>query len=252
MRDVGGYPAAGGRVTRWRTLLRSDALHRVDVTGPVLAGYGLRTVVDLRTAPEAEFAPSPPSGPLTRTVRISLIGEEDLREAAQPPPGPQGLEGIYRYLIEERGHAIAAAIGELCAAESVPALVHCSAGKDRTGIVIGLILAVLGVPDEIIAADYALSGGRIDAHVIAALDHIPGAAGQGGLSPELLASPPGLLLDMLARVRADGGGTVDGYLLARGLGPGDLDRLRDSLTGQDSAGQDSRTGQDSLDPGMMP
>lgn len=235
MRDVGGYPAFGGRVTRWRTLLRSDALHRADATGPVLAGYGLRTVVDLRTAPEAEFAPSPPCGPLTRTVRISLIGE-DLREVAQAsqvPQAAQGLETLYRYLIEERGHAIAAAIGELCAAGSVPALVHCSAGKDRTGIVIGLILAVLGVPDEIIAADYALSGGRIDAHVIAALDQIPGAAEQGGLTPELLASPPGLLLDMLAWARTDGGGTVDGYLLARGLGRGDLDRLRDSLTRRD-------------------
>jgi protein-tyrosine phosphatase len=199
-------------------------------------------------------------------VRILLI-DEYLRGAPQPPgphlpgaaqaPRPPGLEGIYRYLVEERGHAIAAAIGVLCAAGSVPALVHCSAGKDRTGIVIGLILAVLGVPDEIIAADYALSGGRIDAHVIAALDQIPGAAEQGALTPELLASPPGLMLDTLAWARADGGGTVDGYLLARGLGRADLDRLRDSLTEQDShieqdaPGQDRRTGQDRLDPGMM-
>src|SRR5271166_2653874 len=57
-RDVGGYPAAGGRTTRWRTLLRSDALHRLDPAGSaVLAGLGLRTVLDLRTQAEAEIAP---------------------------------------------------------------------------------------------------------------------------------------------------------------------------------------------------
>jgi protein-tyrosine phosphatase len=228
MRDVGGYPAADGRTTRWRTLLRSDTLHRVDAAGPVLAGYGLRTVVDLRTDAEADFAPSPPCGPGTRTVRISLIGD-DVREL------PQRLQAIYQYLIEQRGDAIAAAIGELCAAGSVPALVHCSAGKDRTGIVIGLILAVLGVPDEVIAADYALSASRIDPQVLATLGHIPGATGRG-LSQELLASPPSLLIDVLAWARA-AGGTVDGYLIAHGLSREDLDRLRGALTHDGGGGE---------------
>ena len=224
MRDVGGYPAAGGRTTRWRTLLRSDTLHRADATGPVLQGYGLRTVLDLRTDFEADFAPSPSCGPDTRVVRISLIGE-DVQEV------PQRLEAIYEYLIDRRGEVIASVIGELAAAGSVPALVHCSAGKDRTGIVIGLVLAVLGVPDEVIAADYAVSASRIDASVLEALNHIPGsAAGTGSLTPDLLASPPSLLLDVLARARAAGGGTVEGYLTSHGLPPASLDVLRESLT----------------------
>jgi protein-tyrosine phosphatase len=224
MRDVGGYPAAGGRTTRWRTLLRSDALHRADAAGPVLRGYGLRTVLDLRTDAEADFAPSPSCGPDTRTVRISLIGDDVLA-------APQRLEAVYQYLIDQRGEAIATVVGELAAAGSVPALVHCSAGKDRTGIVIGLVLAVLGVPDEVIAADYAVSAGRIDPSVLEALHHIPGSAtGNGTLTPDLLASPPSLLLDTLARVREAGGGTVEGYLTSHGLPPASLDVLRESLT----------------------
>jgi len=224
MRDVGGYPAAGGRTTRWRTLLRSDALHRADATGPVLRGYGLRTVLDLRTDAEVEFAPSPPCGPGTRTVRISLIGP-DIQEI------PQRLESVYHYLIDRRGDAIATVIGELAAAGSVPALVHCSAGKDRTGVVIGLVLAVLGVPDEVIAADYSVSASRIDPSVLEALNHIPGSpTGNGSLTPDLLASPPSLLLDSLDRARAAGGGTVEGYLTGHGLPPASLNTLRAALT----------------------
>ena len=223
MRDVGGYPAAGGRTTRWRTLLRSDILHRADATGPVLAGYGLRTVVDLRTDAEAEFAPSPSCGPGSRTVRISLIGD-DVRDV------PQRLEAIYHYLVDRRGDAIAAAIGEVAAAGSVPALVHCSAGKDRTGIVIGMVLAVLGVPDEIIAQDYAVSASRIDPTVLQALSHIPGASGNGGLTPELLSSPPAMLLGVLDRARAAGGGSVAGYLTGHGLPAGAVESLRETLT----------------------
>lgn len=222
MRDVGGYPAADGRTTRWRTLLRSGTPHLADATGPALRAYGLRTVVDLRTAAEADFAPSPPCGPDTRTVRISLVGD-DLREP------PRRLEEIYQYLIGQRGDAIAAAIGELCAAGSVPALVHCSAGKDRTGIVIGLTLAVLGVPDEVIAADYAVSASRVDPQVIATLEHVPGSVGRGGLTPELLASPPGLLLKVLAWARA-AGGSVEGYLISHGLSRAGPDALRAALT----------------------
>jgi protein-tyrosine phosphatase len=223
MRDVGGYPAASGRTTRWRTLLRSDTLHRADATGAVLRGYGLRTVIDLRTDLEAEFAPSPSCGPGTRTVRISLIGD-DLREM------PQRLDTIYQYMIERRGPVLAEIIGELCAAGAVPALVHCSAGKDRTGVVIGLVLAVLGVPDEVIATDYSLSASRIDPQAIAALDHVPGSAAGGGLTPELLASPPALLLDVLAWARDAGGGTIDGYLISHGLTQTALDSLRITLT----------------------
>jgi hypothetical protein len=224
LRDVGGYPAGDGRTTRWRRLLRSDAPHVSDASGrAVLAGYELRTVLDLRTDAEAELAPVALDAVAARRLRISLLGP-DLHRV------PRRLDAIYRYLIDERGAAIAAAVSALAGAGRLPALVHCSAGKDRTGIVIGLILAALGVPDEVIAVDYALSAHRLNSAATTAIAELQASSGLGGaFTSELLASPPQLFLDVLAWVR-DLDGTVDGYLLARGVSHAELDRLREQLT----------------------
>jgi protein-tyrosine phosphatase len=223
LRDVGGYRAAGGRTTRWRTLLRSGSLRPAGADAAAgLAEYGLRTVIDLRTAAEADRAPSP-LGVAARTVLVPLLG-----------PGvrglPPGLEAVYRYVIEERGDQVGSAISALARPGTLPALVHCAAGKDRTGIVVGLVLAVLGVPDEIIAADYALSSGYLGAQAAAIVGDVQDRAGlDRQATADLLESPPKLILDVLARARA-GAGSVDGYLLAHGVSAADLDALRASLT----------------------
>ncbi len=93
--------------------------------------------MDLRTQAEAELAPSALTGLTARRLHISVLGG-DMESL------PLELEAIYRYMIETCGGSIAEAIGVLGGADAVPALVHCSAGKDRTGIVIALMLAVLG------------------------------------------------------------------------------------------------------------
>jgi protein-tyrosine phosphatase len=109
--------------------------------------------------------------------------------------------------------------------------VHCSAGKDRTGIVIAMILAVLGVPDDVIAADYALSGGYLDPSRTAAIGQLRAGTGLGEeLTGELLMSPPQLIRNVLATARA-AAGSVDGYLLAHGLTAADLAALRAALDG---------------------
>ena len=226
-RDAGGYPAAGGTV-RWRALFRSDGLHRLDAGSvATLAGLGLHTIVDLRTHAEAELAPSALSGLNARRRHISLLGG-DMESL------PLELEAIYRYMIEKCGSSIAAAIGVLAAADAVPALVHCSAGKDRTGIVIALTLAVLGVPDQVIAADYALSARYLDPDRTPAIGHLQASTGlHDGLTRPLLTSPPELILAVLARVRQSAG-SVDRYLQDNGLSGTDLARLRSALiaTGQ--------------------
>jgi protein-tyrosine phosphatase len=223
LRDVGGYPLPGGGRIRWRTLFRSDAPGHVDAAGAdVLAGLGLRTVVDLRTDSETEAAPTALGLP-ARTTQISLLGA-DLQ--ALPPE----LPAIYRYLVDDRGAVIAAAIGLLAGPGAFPALVHCSAGKDRTGVVTALVLSLAGVPDEYIAADYALTARYLDLRRTAAIGRIQASTGLAGeLAEGLLLSPPALILETLDRVRQTAG-SVEGYLRRHGLSQSDLDRLRASLT----------------------
>ena len=223
LRDVGGYPAADGAVVRWRALFRSDGLHRLEASGlAALAGFSLRTIVDLRTEAETQLAPSVRDGLPARLRHIPVIGG-DLQSL------PLELPAIYRYLVEQRGDSIAAAIGALCEPAAVPALVHCSAGKDRTGIVIALVLAVLGVPDQVIASDYALSGRYLDPDRTLAIGQLQASTELGGdLTRPLLCSPPELILDVLALVRGSAG-SADDYLLCHGLSGSDLARLRSAL-----------------------
>lgn len=208
---------------RWRTLLRSDGLHRLTDGGrAVLRETGLRTVIDLRTDAEAEIAPSALDAVGARTLRISVAGG-DLRDL------PAGLDDVYQYIVDERGPAIGQAIGWLCAPDALPALIHCSAGKDRTGIVVALILASAAVPDDVIAADYALSGSYLDPQATAAIGQLRASSGlQDRLTAALMASPPELILRVLAHVRRRWG-SIDDYLLRCGPARGDLDALRAAL-----------------------
>jgi protein-tyrosine phosphatase len=224
LRDVGGYPTHAGRSVAWRTLFRSDSLHRLDNQGVAqLAELDLRTIVDLRADIEVEQAPTAGQGLPARIVRAPVVRDPTLL----PPLSDLGAE--YRHTIDECGDSIAAAVGELCAPGALPALVHCAAGKDRTGIVIALVLAVLGVPDELIEADYALSSMYLDADDTAGTGKpkVIGAADK--VATELPCCPAGLILEVLAWARAAGGGSVYGYLTAHGVSASDLAALGSAL-----------------------
>src|SRR5258708_22266532 len=123
LRDVGGYPIRDGGSVPWRALLRSYALHRVPAGATVLRGFGLRTVIDLRSHVEAEIAPSDLSDLGLRALHIPVLGG-DLRTL------PAELSGTYRHIIDECGAAIAAVIQRLCAPGALPALIHCRGGHD--------------------------------------------------------------------------------------------------------------------------
>ena len=235
-RDAGGYPVAGGGVTRWRSLLRSDGLHRL---GPgaadMLAAMRLRTVLDLRTSAEAQLAASPLdelAGQGALTMQVSLIGE-DLAAL------PADLDEIYDYIVDRQGAAIAAAIRTLARPDGLPALVHCTAGKDRTGIVVAFALAAVGVPDPVIAADYALSSLYLDPLSTPAIGRVQEGTGLGDrLTAALLASPPELIVRTLGRARRQGG-TIEGYLGAHGVPSAELAMLRSALVTAGGAGGSS-------------
>jgi len=222
-RDVGGYPVAGGGTVAWRTLLRSDGLNRLDRAGTdMLAELGLRTVLDLRTSYETQIAPTPDlASHGTITVNISLIGEDFTGL-------PADLGEVYDHIIDARGAAIGAAMRSLAQPGALPGLVHCAAGKDRTGIVIALVLVAIGVPDEFIASDYALSGRYLDPASTPAIGLVSEGTGMGEqLTATLLASPPELILRALDRARRRGG--IASYLATHGVTADDLRRLQEAL-----------------------
>jgi protein-tyrosine phosphatase len=160
-RDLGGYPAAGGRTVRRGLVYRSDALHRLSARGTdAFRALTIATAIDLRAPAElARHAWQPPPEWPGQLLRVPL--RQAIPDWASYPGGQLDDPGFAaQHYVEttERGHAAIRKVVETLADPSrLPAVFHCAAGKDRTGIIAALTLALLGVPAERIADDYALS-----------------------------------------------------------------------------------------------
>jgi protein-tyrosine phosphatase len=158
-RDLGGYPTRDGGLLRWRKLFRADGLSKLDDADcATLADLGLRTVIDLRTDTElAERGSFPVDAlaveyhhlPLTETIP----GAEEARDYGDR----DYVVSRYSQLLREGFGSLAQAVRVLADGERLPAVFHCSAGKDRTGVLAAVVLGCIGVPDEVIVEDYALS-----------------------------------------------------------------------------------------------
>lgn len=159
-RDLGGYPTADGRTTRWRTLFRADGLYRLTAADlERVRQLGLRTVVDLRTPAELdERGTFPHHAHPVDFHHVSVIDhtwqpDDRLHEV----DAADFLESAYRTMLDGTPDRFADAFQRLCAPGAMPAVFHCAAGKDRTGVLAMLLLGSLGVPEQYIAADYALT-----------------------------------------------------------------------------------------------
>ena len=163
-RDLGGYPTADGRETRWGQVFRSDALHRLSPADrTVVDGLGLRVVYDLRTDEERTHMPSVLPAELRQV--LLTIGGDATRTNPLNALFAQGklndlpddfLAQVYQDLTEHNAPTFGRLLTGL-ADDDLPALFHCTAGKDRTGMSAALLLSVLGVPEETILDDYVLS-----------------------------------------------------------------------------------------------
>jgi protein-tyrosine phosphatase len=220
LRDVGGYPAAGGRRTRWRTLLRTDALDVLPSSSrQALLDLGLRTVIDLRWPSELLEAPSVFAGdPRVRYHSVPLL-EDD-------PVAVSGLPAIYRLMLDERGAQLARVAGLLLGEGTTPAVVGCTAGKDRTGVTIAVLLAAVGVPSDVIVADYQLTAAAFarptepdpDPYLV---DWRAGA---------VVANDSGDLIEGALEHLDRCHGGADGLLRRHGFTAGELERLAERLT----------------------
>lgn len=227
LRDTGGYPAATGE-TRWGKLYRSDALHRLtDGSRAQLGALGIRLVVDLRD--DSELATSP-----------SRLDDLDLRVAHTPiysGAAPAAmladitLEGLYRSMIADFGQNLADAVRLIAHSGEEGVLVHCTAGKDRTGLVVALALSAAGVDRTAVITDYAETEANLRGEWVSEMLEKMTASGYAStarLEQIMSASPRELLADILDRIDAEYGSAA-GYLRANGLDDADLELLTAAL-----------------------
>lgn len=161
-RDFGGYATDDGRRVRWRHLYRSNKLSELTEGDRArLDALGIRAIFDLRVRPEREADPTCWSRPELVVKTFPPGDKRPLVEmAAAYDPDEAGARALmkefYGSMPRTMAHVFGAVIG-VVADGAAPCIIHCSAGKDRTGIACALILSALGVPRDTVIEDYALT-----------------------------------------------------------------------------------------------
>ncbi|HCS61098.1 MAG TPA: protein-tyrosine-phosphatase [Microbacterium sp.] len=221
VRDVGGMPAEGGRI-RVGQLLRSGNL--VDASPAAVAELEslVAHIVDLRDGQEVASAPSATKSIATTHLPLFLgsvvsFFTEDL-----------SLEQMYRQLLEESGERLADAIRVI--AQGNPTLVHCTVGKDRTGVTVALALSAVGAQREAVIADYALTASQLPEErnrIVTARLQARHPEAQHAIALATL-SPAEVMRAILAEVDERWGSAAE-YLRAQGMTESELAALREVL-----------------------
>jgi protein tyrosine/serine phosphatase len=243
VRDLGGMPTTdGGKIADGR-LLRGDnldSLSPADVDR-LVTELGLATVVDLRSTQEHEAAGLGPLAAVAavRHVRLSLLPEvgvladtlagtleaRSTRALARYPADVRC--GFYLGYLDDRPAEIVSALRAIASSPG-PALVHCAAGKDRTGVVVALALSVAGAEPSAISADYAASAERIDA-ILARLRGQTAYAEGVERSHPLDQTPQAATMDAFLSELNAGHGGAEGWLAGHGFGADEAAGLRARL-----------------------
>jgi protein-tyrosine phosphatase len=226
-RDLGGYPADGGRRTRWRVLFRADGLG--DLTADdleVMRALGIRTVIDLRSGDELERGRYDTDAHPVTFHHYPII--EKLPDAEEFDRRPGLLGSQYKEMLRDAGAAFLGVLRALIAPDALPAVFHCTAGKDRTGVLSALVLSLLGVDEETVVADYALSGAamvRLRAKIIV---KYPDSRETIENISEVFSADPAQMEALLDHLR-DEYGSVEAYLRKAGADDELLAALRAAL-----------------------
>ncbi len=230
-RELGGYPIAGGGRVRWKTLLRSDNLAFLTPAGQKqLLDYGIRTIIDLRFDWELKEMPNPfafsSDGQFTY-MNIPL--DEDANPVWPHVEGAAGAMGdMYIETLERNRRHVATVLSAIVCAQPGGVLFHCYAGKDRTGLISALALSALGVPREIVIADYSFDSEPLTLWRKKILADPSLAPEKRSYTEAMVSSHPETMQRTLAYLD-EKYGNVEDYLLTTTLTPEDLHLLRHRL-----------------------
>jgi protein-tyrosine phosphatase len=229
VRDLGGLSAAGGRRTAWGAVVRADSLSRLSEEGwRALLDHGVRTVVDLRSEEErGEDAATRPEEIVT--VHVPLDDSNRDRSFWKPlEDTPKfGTPLYYRAHLMRKPQLSAAAVAAIARAQPGGVVFHCVGGRDRSGQIAMLILALAGVPAREIGADYELSRERL-AGLFAAME----MDDEGAMLAEFLAGRGTTAAEVIATTLSSL--DVEATLRAGGLTDEDLTALRERMLASSS------------------
>jgi protein-tyrosine phosphatase len=241
LRDLGGLPTRHGTTTASGRIYRADGLHRTDAAGAeAVAGLGIRHLIDLRTLDE-RVEDGVFDHPEIDATHIPLIERTWVwQEEFRNREGDLLLAGYLQIVTDNRDR-----LAEVLAAISTvddTVVFHCTAGKDRTGVVAALLLALAGVDDDVIAADYARSAqAMVDMRAWYERNAAPDAPSfaermrERGMDPDLamklIHAEPATMLAFLSELRRRAGSVETFVVEWLGLDPGTVSRLRGLLAG---------------------
>ncbi|CAH1673608.1 tyrosine-protein phosphatase [Chelatococcus asaccharovorans] len=228
IRDLGGYARTSGGMTQWRRVLRGDSLAHLTPAGrDRLLSERLTLVIDLRGPHELLIEPNPFAQEDRVTYRNIALFDAMAPITMTPitmADTPFDMAARYRDALDRCGPRLAQVLRTIAQAPAGMVLFHCSAGKDRTGIVAALLLRLADVGEDEIAADYALTATL----ATPMLDRLRRAARERNVDRAhlelMLASDASTMQAMLAHLRVQHGG-ITNYCRAIGLGSAEIDGL---------------------------
>lgn len=221
VRDVGGMQANGGRI-RSGALLRAGQLSGATTSGAAALRARVQHIVDLRDGEEVAAEPSEIEGPDTTHLPLFLGSVRSFFEA------DTSLDDLYLHLLEESGERLADAIRIIAAGERT--LVHCTVGKDRTGVTVALALSAVGADREAVIADYALTESQLPAQRSQRIaDYLRTQHPEAVHAVALATQSPAPVMRRLLEQVDERWGSAAGYLRAQGVTDAELAALSAAL-----------------------
>jgi protein-tyrosine phosphatase len=226
-RDLGGLPTRDGGPTRFGSVVRSDNLVHLSEAGrTALLGYGIRTVIDLRLPFELKEDPDPFATRDGHPVAYRNISFID--PAADRPSDRKTLAQDYISMLQRFRPQVSAVMSAIAEAGEGGIVIHCAAGKDRTGLISALILSLAGVAPAAIADDYALTQDALRPREERWLEEGPGERAERAAALAWNRAMPEVMLKVLADLERRHGG-VEGYLRWVRVSDAELERIRGRL-----------------------